>query len=65
MPEERLNGYWERKNDPADYIFVERVWSGGHVRCFQYFKRNGQEVIETTPFKITHEELKEKYKRRV
>ena len=61
---EKLNGMWERKNDPADYIRVERVYKKGYVTGFQYFNRDGQEVISTTPVRMTTEELKERYQRR-
>lgn len=65
MPEEKLTGYWERKNDPADFIHVDRVLSTGLIQCTQYYDRNGQAKIDITPFKISQEELKEKYQRRV
>ena len=61
---DKLNGMWERKNDPADYIRVERVYKKGYVAGFQYFNRDGQEVISTTPVKMTKEELLENYQRR-
>ncbi len=65
MPEERLNGYWEKKNDPADFIHVDRVLNTGLIQCTQYYEGKGQAKIVITPLKITQEELKKNYQRRV
>ncbi len=64
MAKETLHGSWQRKGDPADYIVVDRVYKAGHVAGFQYYKRNGQELIDVTPLRISQKELLGKYERR-
>lgn len=61
MKQKRLNGYWT-KNDGSCYVFVVRVYKAGYVTGFRYFKRpDGKEVIDTKPFRATHEEIERDY----
>lgn len=60
---EKLNGYWVEKENPDNYIYVEKVFKKGYVTALSYFKVNDKEVIGPT-IKLTHKELKEKYTKR-
>lgn len=64
MEKEELMGFWQRKEDPADYIDVRRVYKSGYMSGFQYYNRDGQETISNTPLRISQEDLLEKYERR-
>ena len=61
---EKLNGYWDRKGDPGEYVVITRVYKKGVATGFRYFIRDGREVIDINPFKIDIEDLKKLYEKR-
>jgi hypothetical protein len=63
MSKPRLHGYWVNKENPNITVFVEKVYKAGYVTGFKYEKLpDGGELIYP-PFKVTWDELQEKFER--
>jgi hypothetical protein len=57
-----LNGYWVKKDDENETVYVEKVFKKGYVTGFKYLSTPAGTIH--SQFKITHDELLEQYNRK-